>query len=90
MNLSAGTLENDGTLTSGSLSAEIERALRDLVPPGPNEDPIGRRKLCLAIARGTLKHLSDRFGAVQVSVQGSGGTTQHVSAQFTVDLGGWS
>ena len=32
----------------------------------------------------------DRFGAVQVSVQLSGGTTQLISAQFNVDLGGWS
>ena len=90
MNLSAGKLENNGTLTSGSMSAEIERALSDLVPLGPNEDPMGRRKLCLAIARGTLKHFKDRFGAVQVSVQLSGGTTQLISAQFNVDLGGWS
>jgi hypothetical protein len=85
MSISSGKIENDGSLTSGSMSATIERALADLVPLVGNDDPMGRRKLALAIARGVIKHISDNEGAITVS---DGVTTY--SASIDVDLGGWS
>jgi hypothetical protein len=92
MSLFSGKIENDGTLTVNSMSATIERAINDLVPPGAHENPQGRRKLALAIARGVLKHLSDNASAVQVTVPdtGTGGTTHDQASKIAVDLGGWS
>jgi hypothetical protein len=91
MNLIAGRIESDHTLTPGSMAAEIERALNDLVKVGANEDPLGRRKLALAIARGVLKHLHDNAGAVEVTVPDAGGANTHQqSPTIGVDLGGWS
>ena len=64
MTLKSGKLHRAiGPLTpSNSMAAAIERALADLVPLGANEDPLGRRKLVLAIARGVIKHLHDNAG----------------------------
>jgi hypothetical protein len=91
MSLSSGKLEPDHTLTAGSMSAFIEKALEDLVPLGANENPLGRRKLALAIARGVLKHFRDNIGSFHVTVpnKGSPGTHQQ-SPTIDVDLGGWT
>jgi hypothetical protein len=92
MSLRSGTLEPDNALTAGSMAETIERALADLVPPGVNEDPMGRRKLVLAIARGVLAHLRDNIGSLHVTVPntGGGGGTHQQSPSIDVDLGGWS
>jgi hypothetical protein len=91
MTLSAGKLEFGNVLTPGSMARTIERALEDLVPLGVNEDPIGRRKLVLAIARGVLEHLRDNVGSLHVTVPNTGGgvSTHEQSPTIDVDLGGW-
>ena len=92
MSLRPGKLELDGTLTAGSMSATIERAIGELVPLGANEDPIGRRKLALAIARGVIEHLRDNVGSFHVTVPDSivGESTHQQPPTVDVDLGGWS
>jgi hypothetical protein len=90
MTLSAGRLELGNVLTPGSMARTIERALEDLVPLGVNEDPIGRRKLVLAIARGVLEHLRDNVGSLHVTVPNTGGSTHEQSPTIDVDLGGWA
>ena len=74
-----------------SMASAIERAMRHLVPLGVDEDPIGRRKLALAIARGVLEHLRDNVGSVHVTVPNTGGGvgTHQQSPTIDVDLGGW-
>jgi hypothetical protein len=91
MTLSAGKLEPGNVLTPNSMARTIERALEDLVPLGVNEDPIGRRKLVLAIARGVLEHLRDNVGSLHVTVPNTGGgvSTHEQSPTIDVDLGGW-
>ena len=91
MALNSGRIEWDDTLTPGSMSAEIERALQDLVPLGANENPLGRRKLALAIARGVIRHLSDAIGAFHTTVPNANPINTHEqSPSLDVDLGGWS
>ena len=85
MKISSGKFENDGSLTSGSMSATIERALADLVPLTVNEDPTGRRKLALAIARGVIEHIHDNPGAITLTIG-----THHYHPTIDADLGGWS
>lgn len=85
MTISSGRIENDGSLTLDSMSATIERALKDLVPLKANEDPTGRRKLALAIARGVVEHLHDNSGAITVKIG-----VHTYAATINVDLGGWS
>jgi hypothetical protein len=91
MSLRSGRFETNGSLTTGSLSATIERAINELVPLGANEDPVGRRKLALAIARGVVKHIQDNVGSFHVTVRNltNSGTHQQ-SPTVDVDLGGWS
>jgi len=91
MSLSAGKFEADNTLTGGSMSAFIEGALAALVPLGANEDPLARRKIALAIARGVLKHFRDNVGSLHITVPNTGGAGTHQqSPTIDVDLGGWS
>jgi hypothetical protein len=92
MSLTSGKLEPDNTLTAGSMSALIEKALEDLVALGADENPLGRRKLALAIARGVIKHLHDNAGAIHVTVPNTGapGSTHQQSPTIDMDLGGWS
>jgi hypothetical protein len=92
MTLTAGRFEWNGELTPSSMAQTIERALQDLVPLGADEDPIGRRKLVLAIARGVLEHLRDNVGSLHVTVPNTGGgvSTHEQSPTIDVDLGGWA
>lgn len=91
MTLFSGKIEPGNQLTPNSMAQTIERALQDLVPMGVNEDPMGRRKLVLAIARGVLEHLRDNIGSLHVTVPNTGGGGTHQqSPTIDVDLGGWS
>lgn len=92
MSLSSGKLEPNGTLTAGSMSAAIERALNEMVGLGPDEDPVHRRRMALAIARGVLAHLRDNASSISVTVPKAvaGVGTEQRSPTWTVDLGGWS
>lgn len=92
MTLTSGKFEWNGELTPNSMARTIERALEDLVPLGVNEDPVGRRKLVLAIARGVLEHLRDNAGSLHVTVPNTGGGvgTHQQSPTIDVDLGGWA
>lgn len=92
MTLLSGKFEPGNVLTPNSMAQTIERALIDLVPLGTNEDPMGRRKIALAIARGVLEHLRDNIGSLHVTVPNTGGGvgTHQQSPSVDVDLGGWS
>jgi hypothetical protein len=91
MTLFSGKIEPGNQLTPNSMAQTIERALQDLVPMGVNEDPMGRRRLVLAIARGVLEHLRDNIGSLHVTVPNTGGGGTHQqSPTIDVDLGGWS
>ena len=92
MTLVAGTTTSNSVLPSLSMADSIERALADLVPLGANEDPMGRRMLVLAIARGVLKYLHDNSASLHVTVPNTGGGvgTHQQSPTIDVDLGGWS
>jgi len=91
MTLRSGRIEAGNVLTPDSMAHSIERALEDLVPLGANEDPLGRRKLVLAIARGVLEHLRNNVGSLHVTVPDTGsGSTHQQSPTIDVDLGGWS
>jgi len=92
MTLRSGRLESGNVLTANSMARSIERALEDLVPLGTNEDPVARRKLVLAIARGVLEHLRDNIGSLHVTVPNTGGGvgTHQQSPTIDVDLGGWA
>ena len=91
MTLFSGKIEPGNQLTPNSMAQTIERALQDLVPMGVNEDPMGRRRLVLAIARGVLEHLRDNIGSLHVTVPNTGGSGTHQqSPTIDVDLGGWS
>jgi hypothetical protein len=56
------------------MAAAIEAAMNFQVPPGVDEDPIGRRKLALAIAQGVISHLSANEQAFVVNVRDGGGS----------------
>ncbi len=92
MSLRPGIIESDGTLTAGSMAATIERAFNELVAVGAAEDPMARRRLALAIARGVIKHLAENPSSIHTTVANwSGGTPTHEeAAAIDVDLGGWS
>jgi hypothetical protein len=92
MTLKSGKIELSNELTPDSMAQTIERALADLAPLGVNEDPMWRRKLVLAIARGVLEHLRANIGSLHVTVPNtSGGVGEHPqSPTIDVDLGGWS
>ena len=92
MSLRPGKIEADGSLTAGSMAATIERALNELVALSVDEDPMGRRRLALAIARGVVKHLVDNHASFHTTVRNwsSGAPTHEQAAAIDVDLGGWS
>lgn len=91
MKLVSGKFEVGNVLTPNSMAQTIERALLNLVPLGENEDPMGRRKLVLAIARGVCLHLRDNGVSVHVTVPNVPGPGTHQeNATIDVDLGGWS
>ncbi len=83
--LRAGALQADGTLTAGSMSRAIADALNTLVPPRPDEEPMARSKLALAIALGVIGHLDANEGALMVAVPDTGAAT--VQRTVTVDVG---
>lgn len=91
MTLRAGTIATTGTakgtLTAGSMSAAIEAAINQLVPVAAGEDPIARRKLALAIARGVLGHLRDNAASLTVTIPqyASGVTTINQVVSIDVD-----
>ncbi|MGZ4735868.1 MAG: hypothetical protein ACXV8R_09700 [Acidimicrobiia bacterium] len=85
MSLTSGRLEPNGTVTAGSMAAEIELALETPVPLGANEDPTGRRKVAVAIAHGVLKHLMDHPDAIHVTVPNTGGGGTHEQGS-TIDV----
>lgn len=93
MTLRSGKLDplTNKLVPANSMSATIERALEELVPLGTNEDPIARRKLALAIARGVIKHLHDNAGSLHVKVPNTGGGvgTHQQSPTIDVDPGVW-
>ena len=73
--LRAGDIDAAGNLTADSMAKAIDDALVALVPLGANEDPRGRRKLVLAVARGMISHLKSHETAfVALHPDGSGGT----------------
>ena len=89
MMLHAGKLVGK-VLTPDSMAHSIEVALEDLVPLGVDEDPIARRKLVLAIARGVLQHLEAHSASLHVTVPNTGGGGTHQQpVTIDVDLGGW-
>lgn len=92
MTLKAGQIQSDGSLTPDSMAFAIERALNDLVQVAVDEDPMGRRRLSLAIARGVVKHLGDNHASFHTTVRNwsSGAATHEQSASIDIDLGGWS
>lgn len=92
MSLKAGTFQADGTLSPDSMAFAIERAMNELVHPAVDEDPMGRRRLALAIARGVLKHIKDNNASVHTTVRNwtGGDPTHEQAASIDVDLGGWS
>ena len=92
MSLKAGLIQSDGTLTPDSMARAIERALNDLVQVAVDEDPMGRRRLALAIARGVIKHLGDNHASFHTTVRNvaSGDPVHEQAAAIDVDLGGWS
>ncbi len=73
--LRAGDIDAAGNLTAGSMARAIDDALAALVPVGANEDPRGRRKLALAVARGVIAHLKANQDAFVAPIpDGVGGT----------------
>jgi hypothetical protein len=78
--LNAGSINAAGQLSAGSMARAIDDAMAALVPLGANEDPRGRRKLALAIARGVINHLAANAGAIMVTVPDTGGSTHEQPA----------
>jgi hypothetical protein len=74
MALRAGEL-GDWAGPTASMAREIETALQNVIPLPAGEDPLPRRKLCVAIAKGVLKHLKDNQASITVQVPTSGQTT---------------
>jgi hypothetical protein len=66
--LVAGTIDDNGNLTAGSMAEAMDTALAALVPLRADEDPRGRRKLLAAIAQGVVNHLAANAGALTVTV----------------------
>jgi hypothetical protein len=89
MSLRPGKFESNGTLSAGSMAATIESALNELVHPAVDEDPMGRRRLALAIARGVVKHLVDNHISFHTRVP-SGSPTHAQPATIDADFDGWS
>lgn len=72
------------TLSSDSMAKAIDDAMRALVPLGAAEDPLGRQKLALAIARGVVTYLNDHEAAFVVDVPNVGGSTVERSCRVDV------
>jgi hypothetical protein len=92
MTLRVGEIDGSTeTPPHSSMASAIERAMTQLVPLGADENPIGRRKLALAIARGVLQHLQSHAGSLHVKVPNTGGGvgTHQQSPTIDVDLGAW-
>jgi hypothetical protein len=76
--LRAGTIDDNGKLSIGSMAEAMDQALEALVPLGANEDPRGRRKLLAGIAQGVVNHLAANAGAFTVTVPNTiGGNPTH-------------
>jgi hypothetical protein len=83
--LDAGSIDTGGNLTAGSMARAIADALDTLVPLGAHEDPRGRRKLALAIARGVIGHLAANAGAIMVTVPDTSGGSTHEQPATQID-----
>ena len=84
--LRVGTLDAlTGELTSGSMARAIDDALAVLVPPGPDEDLHGRRKLALAVAQGVIDHLVANAASIMVTVRNNTGTGTHEQPATQID-----
>jgi hypothetical protein len=79
-----GSVGTDGKPTTGSMARAIYDSLVVLVPLHPDEDPVGRTKLAVAVADGVISHLKNQTGALHgtVNVSGSGNKNFNV----TVDV----
>ena len=67
--------------------------MNELVAPmAGDEDPMGRRQLALAIARGVIKHLDDNQASFHTTVRNWAVWRPDArgAAAIDVDLGGWS
>jgi hypothetical protein len=70
--LVAGTIENNGQLTVGSMAEAIFKELNTHLPVHPSEDPAPRQWFAVAIAVGVIAHLRDNAQAFDVDVRDSG------------------
>lgn len=68
MALRAGTLSDWGPGGQDSMAKQIEAEMLLLAPLQAGEDPLGRRKLCVAIARGVLRYLRDHDDSIKVTL----------------------
>jgi len=83
--LRIGTMDASGVLEAGSMARAIEEAMVEQVPYGPAEDPHGRRKFALAIAKGVIRHLNENPGAIMTRVRNNTGTGTHLEPADSVD-----
>lgn len=71
-------------LSATDMAADIVSAISKQVPLGAGEDPSGRHKLALAIARGVLQNIYDNPTAFHVTVPDlSGGSHEQ---QVTIEI----
>ena len=61
--LEAGNIQHNGEPSAGSMAAAIYQALKDLAPLGADEDPHGRSKIAVAVAKGVIQHLKQNQAA---------------------------
>ena len=75
--LVAGDIDSSRNITpSWSMAQAIYDALDALIPVRAGEDPLGRRNLAVAVAKGVIGHLSANQAAFVVHIpDGSGGHT---------------
>jgi hypothetical protein len=83
--LRIGTMDSSGVLEAGSMARAIEEAMVEQVPYGPDEDPHGRRKFALAIAKGVIRHLNENPGAIMTRVRNNTGTGTHLQPADSID-----
>ena len=61
--LVAGTVQDNGTPSSGSMAAAIYQALNAQVPLRADEDPRGRSVIAVAVATGVINYLKANSAA---------------------------
>ena len=85
MTIRAGRLTDWATGGPDSMAKRIESELASLVPVRADEDPVARRKLCVAIARGVVQYLYAERASITMQVPTSGSTTNR-AVSMSVDL----